>query len=367
MSSIRHLAAVVREALSTAWSQPVASAVTVLMVAGMCASVLLTAGRTVGAEQAVLDTIDSAGTRLIMVRAEPGAGLSESVLTRLSDVQGIEWTAAFGPAMDVHNASIPGGTKTPLRLAWGEDLQELVSTQPGNPVEAWASEAALVQLGMVDGLGGVVDAWGNDFTLAGPIEVPEHLASLEPLVLAPQERGTGTAPVSILVVVATAPELVTPLSRVIQSLLAVEDMSKVSVSTSESLVAIRAVVAGELGSHGRGLVVAIFTLTATLVASLLYGLVKLRRKDFGRRRALGASRRLVRLLLLTQIATLATFGAALGCAGAAIALTMSQDPLPSVSYFGAIALLSVGVGVVAASVPAWVAARQDPLKELRVP
>ena len=62
--------AVVREALATSWAQPVASVVTIVMVAGMCATVLLTTGRTVGAEQAVISSIDSAGTRSIIVRAE---------------------------------------------------------------------------------------------------------------------------------------------------------------------------------------------------------------------------------------------------------------------------------------------------------
>ena len=37
--------AVVREALATSWAQPVASVVTIVMVAGMCATVLLTTGR----------------------------------------------------------------------------------------------------------------------------------------------------------------------------------------------------------------------------------------------------------------------------------------------------------------------------------
>lgn len=41
--------AVVREALASARSQPVASVMSIVMVVGMCATVLLTTGRTVGA------------------------------------------------------------------------------------------------------------------------------------------------------------------------------------------------------------------------------------------------------------------------------------------------------------------------------
>ena len=59
----------IREAIATARSQPVASALTVFMVAGMILAVMLTTGRTVGAEQEVLGSIDSAGTRSITIRA----------------------------------------------------------------------------------------------------------------------------------------------------------------------------------------------------------------------------------------------------------------------------------------------------------
>ena len=125
MSVFARFLAVVREALATARSQPVASAVTIVMVAGMCATVLLTTGRTVGAEQAVINTIDQAGTRSIVVRADAGSGLDTSVLQRLEHLEGIEWIAAFGGAEDFTNASFPDGIKVPVRLAWSNQLSDL--------------------------------------------------------------------------------------------------------------------------------------------------------------------------------------------------------------------------------------------------
>jgi len=138
-------------------------------------------------------------------------------------------------------------------------------------------------------------------------------------------------------------------------------------TTSETLASLRALVQGQLGSYGRGLVVAIFTLTATLVAAILYSLVMMRRKDFGRRRALGATRALIVQLLLVQMAALSAVGVIVGSIASAIALALAGDPLPSVDFFAAVAILAMAVGLAAALLPAVAASRRDPLRELRVP
>ena len=365
---MRQVLRIIREALATSKAQPVISVVSVVMVAGMCAAVLLTTGRAVGAQQSVLGSIDSAGTRSIVIRADADAGLTTSVVDRLANVEGIEWMGAFGAATDVTNAAIPGGTKVPVRLVWGGDLGELgiPDAQPVPDRTGWASETALEQLGLPDRSGGVTSE-SADYAIAGQMKVPDYLRFLEPLVVVPQAHSDGPARVSVLVVIAARPDLVGPVSSAVQSVLAVDDPTKVTLSTSESLAALRALVEGQLGGFGRNLVVAIFGLTAVLVAAILYGLVMLRRKDFGRRRALGASQGLIIALLLAQIAILSVMGAVLGSTGAALALAASGDPLPGPEFFAAVGILAVSVGVVAALLPAAAAARRDPLTELRVP
>ncbi len=362
------MVALLRESLATAWAQPVASVVTIVMVAGMCATVLLTTGRTVGAEQSVLGSIDSAGTRSIVIRAEADAGLDTGVLDRLANLDGIDWVGAFGPATDATNTAIPGGTKVPIRLAWGSDITELgiPTVQPVANHTAWASPASLEQLGMRDDVGGIVTGPGDDYAIAGRISTPDYLQFLEPIILVPQDAAA-PAPVSVLVVVASRPDLVAPVSQAVQSLLSVDDITKVKLSTSKQLATLRALIEGQLGSFGRNLVIVIFALTAVLVAAILYGLVMLRRKDFGRRRALGASQALIIGLLLTQVATLALAGALLGSVAAAIALAATGDPLPGLDFFTSICVLAIAISVIAAVIPALAAARRDPLTELRVP
>lgn len=360
--------AVLREALVTAWAQPVASLVTIVMVAGMCSTVLLTTGRTVGAEQAVIGSIDSAGTRSIVVRAELTSGLDGTVLDRLASLDGIEWAGAFGAATDVQNAAFDDATRVPVRTLLGPGLAEfgIPATQPIPNRSAWASSAALDALGMPDAVGGVTAVGGGEYAIMGRIDVPDYLQFLEPLVIIPQALDAPEA-VSVLVVIAERPDLVAPLSRAVLSVLAVDDLTTVSITTSESLATLRGLVEGQLDNFGRNLVIIIFSLTAVLVAAILYGLVMLRRKDFGRRRALGASQGLIVGLLLTQVAILSAIGAAIGCAAATIGLVATGDPLPGFDFIGAVALLAVAVGAIAAVIPALAAARRDPLAELRVP
>ncbi len=269
----------------------------------------------------------------------------------------------------MQNTAFADGTRVPVRLAWGDDLTDLGITAP--PIadrSAYASTTALTQLGMPEDAGGIATTDGNDYAVIAAIEVPDYLRFLEPLVIVPQQHDADAAqPISVLVVIAERPDLVAPVSAAVQSVLAVDDITKVTLSTSETFAQLRAIVEGQLGSFGRGLVIIIFALTAVLVAAILYGLVMLRRKDFGRRRALGASQGLIVALLLTQIGALALAGAVIGCAAAAIGLAASGDPLPGIAFFAAVAILAIATGLVAALVPALAAARRDPLKELRVP
>ena len=282
MSRVR---AILREAVVSAVSGRLASITTIVLVAGMCAAVLLTSGRAVGAQQQVLTSIDEAGTRAILIRATPDAGLDSTVLDRLAPVGGIETAFALGPAEDVRNTSLPDGAPVPVRDYWGPVL-----TTATDASQVVLSPRAVEELSMLVAAGSVTRSNGTILSVKGLIADPGPLAEFEPLAL-----------------------------------------------------------------------------TGLLVAIVQSALVLLRRKDFGRRRALGATRGLIAALILIQTASLATAGAMDGAAASAITLVTLGDPLPSVDYTAAVALLALGVSVAAAIVPAVLAARRDPIRELRVP
>ncbi len=361
--------ALVREAAASAISQPVASVVTVLVIVGMVLTVMLTTGRTVGAEQRVLSSIDDAGTRTIQVRAENGAGLTSDVLDRIRSIEGIEWAAAFSSAIDATNTVVPDGARVPVRLAYGSHLERLgiPATSPLPGKVAYGSRTALDQLGLPDVAGSITTTTGTDYAVAGMISTPDFLAGFEPLVLVDQPRRTGDETVNVLIVIAERPDLVTPVADAVVSVLGIDDRTKVQIETSEALAQLRSIVQAQLGSFSRGLVLITLAVSGLLVAIVLYALVMMRRKDFGRRRALGATRGLIIALLLTQTCMLSIVGVALGLIASVAVLFVTGDPAPGVGFAGALAILAVGTAAVAAVVPAVLASTREPIRELRVP
>jgi putative ABC transport system permease protein len=368
-------AALLREAVAGARSQLVASVLTIAMVAGMCAAALLTTGRTVAAEQAVLAEIDAAGTRSIVVRAGSEAGLTVEILDRLRAVAGIEQATGFGPIVDARNAAVPGAPPVALRPAYGViGERSMQSHQHPAGLAAVTSPAGARALGLPDGTGGLRTDHGQDVVVvSGDLAVPTHLRFLEPLAVIPSS-GTGTwageqphEPLALLVVLAHSPPEVAAVETVIRGLLTDAEPGTVTIETSAQLAAIRAAIGGELGTHARATVLAILAIAALLVTVNLLALVTMRRKDFGRRRALGATRGLIITLLLTQVALLALAGAALGTASSLAGLATTGNPLPGAEFTMAVAIASLLVATLAALPPAIIAARRDPLHELRVP
>lgn len=360
---------VTREACAASKAQPVASAVTILVVIGAVLTVMLTSGRTIGAEQQVLATIDTAGTRTLHVRAEPDAGLTSDVLGRIAHIHGIEWAAAFSAPVDVTNTAIPDGTRVPTRLAYGSHLERLgiprLSPLPG--ALAYASPAALDLLGLADVAGSITTTTGASYDVAGQIVPPDFLRDFEPYAFVPQPAAAGSEAISVLVVIAESPALVGPVSDAVLSVLAVEDPTKVKIHTSEELAQLRLLVQGQLANLSRGLVLVTLGTTAILVAVILFGLVTMRRKDFGRRRALGATRGLIVALLLTQTAVLTLVGIVIGMLVSTIVLISGGDPLPGSSFGAAISVLTLATATGAALLPAVFASTRDPIRELRVP
>jgi len=363
----RSVGAVMREALSSAWSQPVQSILTFAMVAGMCVSVILTAGRTVGAQERVAATLESPAGRTIVVRAAADAGVTSAILERLRYVRGITWAGAFGPAIDVTNSNIPDGNPVPLRTSWGlETSQSGAPFAAGGDSLAWGSVDALEALGMNDHSGTATSAAGTSYSIQGELVTPTYLSDIQPLLVTPQSsRSSGT--VAVVVVVAKSPALVKSLIPVVMGLTDASDRSKIKIETSQALESVRSSVNHQLSAFGRGLTLIIFGATGALLAAVLCGLVLLRRRDFGRRRALGASRSLVVSLVLTQTLFVALLASIVGTAAAAATLLLTGDPLPSLTYSIAVAVAATVATIVAAVPPSFLAANRDPIKELRVP
>lgn len=361
------IGSLLRESIASAKSQPVASTLTLLVIAGTIFAVLMTTGRAVGAEQRVLQSIDSIGTRTITVTAQEGAGVTSEAIERIASLDNIEWSGAFSSSFDTVNAAIPGGSKVAARFVYTLDLRTLGlrSSSDGEQI-GFPSPEARSTLGLAEYAGAVASSDGTTAGVAGRYDPPDFLQSLSPVLLVPRDPSENE-PVSRIFVVAASPGDVLSLAPAVSSVLGAADTSKVQVETSSDLLQLRNVIDGQLGSFSRGLVLALLGVTGLIVSVLLYGLVMMRRKDFGRRRALGATRLFVIALLTLQTFILAAAGVASGMTLGITALVLTSDPIPDVRFIAALALLAILSASGAAVIPGVVASRRQPIRELRIP
>ena len=353
------------EAVRSALAQPVATTITALIVAGVCAVILSTTGQTVQAEQKVLSRIDAAGTRSIIISDAAGdAGITVDAVERISRLSGVEWVIGLGPATDVRAAGIPGGNPAAVRVLHG-NLPPQVHIEGRTPRagEALVGPEAQRILGLQAPVGGVIG--DTDLAVVGEFQASDPLLFLNrSLIRAPDPDENILRSIHILV---ATPSQVSEVTESALLLVGPDNPTSVAVETSETLADVRAAVAGELGRFSRRLVALVLGAGLVLTALAVYGAVTSRRKDFGRRRALGASRPTIIGLVVIQTGTAAFIGAIIGAVGTGVVLTQTTGQPPDTRFAIAVTILAILATVVAALPPSIVAAYRDPVRVLRVP
>lgn len=352
------------EAIRSASAQPVSSIVTALIVGGVCAAILSTTGQTVQAERSVLGQIDAAGTRSVIIADTQGnAGITADAVDRIGRLSGVEWVVGLGPAFDVRPVANPGSRPVAVRTVHGELPPMSGMGLPGIG-RAVAGIEAQRALGFVTPFGGVTGE-GADLAMVGVFDAATPLEFLDRGILTRPHPGDHT--VRTIHILATESRLVSQVSAAALAVLAADDPSSVALETSAALAAVRAAVQGELGRFGRQLVTLVLAAGLVLTGLNVYGSVTTRRKDFGRRRALGASRPTIITLIGLQTAVTAAVGAAVGSVLTTAALIRITGEAPDLQFALAIAVLAIGAAIVAAIPPGVVAAYRDPVRVLRVP
>ena len=374
---MNHVFAVLDESLRIARSRIGTSVVVAFLVAAACLGVLLTAGRTVAVEDSVLARIDQAGTKTVTVRTTGGQPLRAAMLDVLAASDQVDDVYALGPITDGRNVLVPGAEPVPVRRIYGRVNGTLLipAADENTSVRvAYLSTTTAATLGMIDGVGGIQTTDGRGLAVREwPGVPPPGLGDLTPSALIPSstaEQPAGTdpdAPVTLLVAVAASPQDVETVAALMTSLTRYPGAPAASIDTSADLIAVRAAVHGQLGSFGRSAILGVLGLVVILVTIALLALMNGRRRDFGRRRALGASQSLIIALVLLQVGLPALAGSALGIASGWIVAVLRREQMPSAEFVAALAITSTLAAVLAAIIPATIAARREPLHELRVP
>ncbi|HEY3549201.1 MAG TPA: FtsX-like permease family protein [Propionicimonas sp.] len=150
------------------------------------------------------------------------------------------------------------------------------------------------------------------------------------------------------------------------AVLARTDPSDLQVQSPASLAQIQAGVLGDLARYNRSLTILVLLAGALLVAVVALADVLIHRTEIGRRRALGAPRWALTSILIGRSLVGALAGAVLGVTSAAI-VTIRMGQRPDVAFTVEIAVLAVLTTALATTIPALIAARQDPVRVLRTP
>lgn len=368
------LGAMVREILAAAWAQRVSTIVTALIIGGSALTILLTSGRSAAAEAAVLASIDAQGTRSVTVMSKgEDPALTRAMVDELRRLPEVADVVAFGPVEDVTAAAIPDGTRVGKRTAYGilggSRVEQRVSDL--GP-QAWVTSQAAHTLGMPPGArsGAVRVVDGEEYQITRALRLPEYLQGLEPAVIVPASREAplvGEGGFAMIAILARTPESVSLVNDYARSLLVDLPRESVTVSTSEQMAELRRVVGGQLTAQGRAIVMGVLggATLATLVN--VWGMALMRRRDIGRRRALGATRSMIVGLMVGQVAVAALLAAVVGALIGMGVLVAGDGPVPRPSYVVALVVALTGVASVSAGIPALLASRRDPLTELRVP
>lgn len=360
--------ALIGEAWRIAWSQPVPTLITGAIVAGTCAVILSTTGQTVQAEQQVLAQIDAAGTRSIVIQDTQGtAGITPAAVDRIARLSGVEWVIGLGPAFDVRPAAVPGGRPAAVRRLYGTLPTVVVTSHwdqtPGTLV---VGRDAQHHLALQHPVGGVAADPGDTYAIVGWLRADEPLAFLNRSLLAPPDPDPD-AEVRTIHLAAATPQAVAAVADASLAVLNPQDPASVGVQTSENLAQIRAAVQGQLGRYGRSLVTLVLGAGLTLTALTLYSSITARRRDFGRRRALGASRPHIVAIVTLQVLTTALPAAAIGTIATVIIILQTTGQAPTTAFTIAIPTLATLTATAAAIPPALVAAYRDPVSILRIP
>ncbi len=356
-----------RDAVRNARAHAATTIVLALIAAAMTAATLLTAGRAAAAEAQVMRNLDEAGPRLVTLTvADTSPGIATSVLDSMAGIRGVEWALGLGPARDIRSGATGARANVAARDLINP-LPRLVTVELGRLPrvgEAIIGTQTQRKLQLVEPSGAVLDEERarpvvGRFTSAGAI------ADLERLVLIRPDEPADHA--TLVYLLATDAALVEGIVAQVRAISGVFPTDALQVETSPDLITLNQVLSGEVGALSRQLALGAVAAGVLLVALTMMLALNTRRRDFGRRRALGSTRSALIAATLIEASIPVVAGVTAGTLLGLAAVSWWMGSLPPPGFVAASALLTTLSGLVAAVPPAAFAAWQDPVRILRVP
>lgn len=352
------------------------SLVVALTAAGIGMAVIGTAGRTAATNAEIIGQLDTPEARTIIVRDEQGlAQVDPATIDLLLALPDVEAAIGLGPVADYRPSGPGTATDLPVPVSVVYGGAQLLTPVHGSqrPGAVLIGEDVIRALGWTEPVGGLAGQTGDVVPVVGSFRARAPLDFLSGRGLIwPGDVLPGTVgqppprTVATVHVLARDSSFVPRLAALIPSVLLAERPSAATVVTSEQLVRARRAVESSAVPAARTLMLFVFAACLVLLSITMFGATNARARDFGRRRALGASRSAVVVLVLVQTVVPAAVGALAGAGLGVLLLLRTTGFVPPVGFLFSVAVLTVVTAAVAATLPAVLIARRDPVRVLRV-
>ncbi len=305
--------------------------------------------------------------RTVEVIDTAGAGVLPSSMTeRAIGYSTVVQSWGLGPAFEVVNGAFPDRGRVAAHTFAGEwrnmPVRLIDGRWPNGPAEAIVSTESVRVLG-IDASGGWVRTdGGTQWAVVGTFE-PEHRRA-PTSVLVPAAPGAPLRSVLITVRQLADVDLTT---KAVAALAETTSSGQLTIDKSRDAADLRGAISVTVATYGSMIVVTTMATSFAVMALLSVLMVHARRQEFGRRRALGATRTTVVVLVLVQGAMVVAIGAALG-AGVGAGITALRFGSGPDWVFLVVLLVTAVSGSAAAQLPSALAAGfRDPVRVLRMP
>ena len=362
--------ALAREVLASVRAQRAVSGMMGAVGFLVCFVVLATTGQSAATRSSVLATIDDLSTTLVVVTDDSGSGaLDPGMVAVIDSYSQTQWAFGLGEVLDAKNADLSGRTfGVPLRAVVGElpaAIAPVDGRSPSRPNEAWVGQSAFAELGMASAAG-TVTANGAFYGVVGTFSAPGPMANLESTILVP----TGSQAIdSVRYIYANAENSASAeaLAASITQLLPEASREMITVELGTGALVLKDALSARLDRGAQTMLALVLGVGAVLSVVVTHVMVATRRRDIGRRRALGATRSNLVALVLMQNVVCTTIGGLAGCAAGLVAVWSMTRAVPSGQFTAAVLGLSLVSALVGCVVPAVRAAHLEPVRILRVP
>lgn len=350
------LGSVIAEAARVARASPAVTSLVLILAFLVPASALAVAGRNVAGQVAVLARLDDAGSRLLTVVADPGGtGLPVAAADRIASLEGVAWVLGLGPSHDVRAGAGP----VPMRAV--RSIRAPVALGGDGGTGALVSSVSARRLGLGGAFGWLDPA--NE-SIVGWFRADYPVGALNAFVVV---RAAGDEQLERVIVAVSDAGWAEQTAAHLHDLIGGRAGTSASVEWNQDLLAARVAVQDEVARRDRMLVVGLLSVAAVLAGIVVFTWTLAAQRDFGRRRALGASRAQLVALVVVVTALPAVCGASLGSLAGWAYLSAQAGAVSDPRFVLAVGLMSVLVCSGAAVAPAVVSACRDPLRVLRLP